>query len=57
MRYHYWETMDMITILGIASLILLLPSTVVVLLRYIDNAEDIEKRETQKLLSDALGNR
>jgi hypothetical protein len=45
----------MIIILGIAGLILLLPSTVVVLLRYIDNAEDIDKKETQKLLSEALG--
>jgi hypothetical protein len=47
--------MDMITILGIAGLILLLPITVVVLLRNIDNAEDIDKKETQKLLSEALG--
>ena len=47
----------MITILGIASLILLLPSTVIVLLRHIDKAEDIDKKETQKLLSEALGNR
>jgi hypothetical protein len=47
--------MDMITILGIAGLILLLPITVVVLLRHIDNAEDIDKKETQKLLSEALG--
>ncbi len=47
----------MITTLGIVSLVLLLPSVVLVLLRHIDNAEDIDKKEMQKLLSEALGNR
>lgn len=40
--------------LGVLSLLLLLPGVIVVLLRHIDDAEDIERREMQKLIGDAL---
>lgn len=44
----------MVAPLSVLSLFLLVPAVVLVLLRYIDNAEEIEKREMQKLISEAL---
>lgn len=44
----------MVALLGVLSLLLLLPGVIVVLLRHIDNAEEIQKKEMQKLLSEAL---
>jgi hypothetical protein len=46
----------MLVLLGVLSLILLLPSVVVILLCHIEDAQEIEKKEMQKLISEALGN-
>ena len=44
----------MAALLGVLSLLLLLPGIMMILLRHIDNAEEIEKKEMQKLISEAL---
>ena len=41
-------------LLGVLSLILLLPSAIVILLYYIEDAQEIEKKQMQKLISEAL---
>ena len=46
----------MIMLLGVLGLILLLPSVIVVLLCHIEDAQEIDKKEMQKLISEALGN-
>lgn len=44
----------MVELLGVLSLLLLLPSVILILLCHIDNTEEIEKKEMQKLISEAL---
>jgi len=46
----------MFVLLGVLSLILLLPSVIVILLCRIEDSQEIEKKEMQKLISEALGN-
>ena len=46
----------MFVLLGVLSLILLLPSVVVILLCRIEDSHEIQKKEMQKLISEALGN-
>ena len=41
-------------LLGVLSLILILPSAIVILLYNIEDAQEIEKKQMQKLISEAL---
>ncbi len=44
----------MVALLSVLGLFLLLPGVMIILLCRIDNAEEIEKKEMQKLIREAL---
>jgi len=44
----------MIDLLVVGGLLLLIPSAMLVVLHYLDNVEDIERKEIQKLLGKCL---